>query len=226
MVDIIKPDLTGPAYKEAIENSLYAINFRGLYQKNKYDIMITAPVKIRGYDDNKEDLSYVNNVSVFNSLYFIINTELQETFEIADFLNYQFYQCKDKGYFLKFTKSMFIDYYSKYKYENYPLGTNLNKYKFVMSWFENMERQFTDTNSYQNSKPDFEKIKLTEKVSINEITTYFENLKDNGKIDTSIENIKRVLISVFDDSSGLPLKKSTLDTYFNKSKKITTRSKK
>ncbi|MDO3627281.1 hypothetical protein [Mucilaginibacter sp. BT774] len=226
MDNIIKPDLTGPAYKDAIDNSLYAINFRGLYQKNKYDIMITAPVKIKGFDDNKEDLSYVNNVSVFNSMYFIINAELQENFEIADFLNYQFYQCKDKSYFLKFTKTMFIDYCSKYKYENYPLGTNLNKYKFVMSWFENMERQFSKSNFHQNSKPDFEKIKLTENANINEITTYFEKLKDNGKINTSIENLKRVLISVFENNNGQPLKKTTLDSYFNKSKALYNRSKK
>lgn len=226
MVDIIRPDLTGPAYKEAIENSLYAINFMGLCKKNKYDIMIKAPIKIRVLGDNKEeDLSYVNNVSIFNALYFIINAELQENFEIADFLNYQFYQCKDKSYFLKFTKTMFIDYCSKYKYENSPLETNLKKYKFVMSWFENMERQFSESNFSQAKGADFERIKLTTQANVNEITTYFESLKNEGKIDTSIENIKRALMAVFATADGTPLKKKTLDTYFNKSK-MNNRSKK
>jgi hypothetical protein len=108
----------------------------------------------------------------------------------------------------------------------------LTSYVEVKSYIEQQEILFGSKNEIANgdisktSKSDFEKIKLTEKININEITTYFENLKDAAKINTTIENIKRVLISVFEDSNGLPLKKSTLDTYFNKSKKISTRSKK
>ena len=105
------------------------------------------------------------------------------------------------------------------------INSCLDSYVDVKSYINKQEILYGNKKEIINigipeiSKSDFEKIQLTERANINEITTYFENLNDSGKINTSVENIKRVLISVFEDNKGIPLKKSTLDTYFNKSKK-------
>ncbi|MBC8052167.1 MAG: hypothetical protein H7Y13_03815 [Sphingobacteriaceae bacterium] len=67
----------------------------------------------------------------------------------------------------------------------------------------------------------FKQIKLSKKGRINEVTTLFSVLKNEGVIDTSIENLKKVIGYVFLDSDGNHLKQHTLNTYFNSSKSHT-----
>lgn len=220
-------------YISAIKNSIYSIYFRGQLCNSRFDVEVVARNYIN-FENGLRDilnssidyqLIEFNDVEIFEWLYVKVQSDLSENYEISDFLNYQFERCEKKDYFLLLTKNLFFQYFFRWKGHGGVMEMKLDKFKFIMSWFENSERELRKSSFYQSKRIDFERLGLTEKASINEITTYFEELKERGKITSSIENIKRVLISVFEDSNGAPLKKSTLDTYFNKSKKISTRSK-
>lgn len=71
---------------------------------------------------------------------------------------------------------------------------------------------------------DFIPIKLTDKVKINEIVTFFYDLLKESKISSSKENLKKIILTIFVDKDNNKLKKSTLDTYLNQSK-VHSRSK-
>jgi hypothetical protein len=66
----------------------------------------------------------------------------------------------------------------------------------------------------------FDKIRWTG--NVNELVNVFYELKENGSIDTSWENIKRVLLEVFLDAKNKEFKESTIQTYLKPNKRFQT----
>lgn len=147
-------DFNQAAFEALAGQSLYAISHINLPIKNEYDIVVKDLNIIDENGNPVNDYGYFDDLSLCQYLYWIVYSELKDFFEIEDCLNYQFDQCPDKIYFLRFTKTMFIDFNNRFRnpFESVPKRINFEKNKFIMRWFDNAQKQFTDTSFLSNLK--------------------------------------------------------------------------